>query len=138
MDTDKARSWLGTLNNPDDIDPQTFLADWNSKHKAAYVNGQVEKGEEGTLHIQYFINFRNPVRLASLKKVCRRSHFTKVIRDNGASGYCLKEETRVDGPWEFGIKPVRRNEKTDWDDVRKKAEEGKLEEIPSEILVRHY
>lgn len=29
--------------------------------------------------------------------------------DNGASDYCLKEDTRLDGPWEFGLKPARRN-----------------------------
>lgn len=34
-------------------------------------------------------------------------------RDNGASDYCLKEETRVEGPWEFGLKPARRNVKGD-------------------------
>jgi len=76
--------------------------------------------------------------LAKLKKVCGRSHFTPVHRDNGASGYCLKEDTRVDGPWEYGVKPVRRNNKDDWDAVRKSAEEGKMDEIPAEILIRHY
>jgi hypothetical protein len=27
-----------------------------------------------------------------------------VTRDNGASAYCLKEESRVEGPWEIGSK----------------------------------
>lgn len=30
-------------------------------------------------------------------------------RDNGASDYCLKEDTRLEGPWEFGVKPARKN-----------------------------
>jgi hypothetical protein len=37
--------------------------------------------------------------------------------NNGAHTYCMKEDTRVAGPWEFGIKPVQRNNKTDWEAV---------------------
>ena len=29
-----------------------------------------------------------------------------VYRDNGASTYCLKEDTRLIGPWEFGKKSL--------------------------------
>jgi len=32
-------------------------------------------------------------------------HIKKVNRDNGASEYALKEETRLEGPEEFGNKP---------------------------------
>jgi len=39
------------------------------------------------------------------------AHFEIVKRDNGASDYCLKEQTRLEGPWEFGIKPARKNVK---------------------------
>lgn len=138
MDTGKSRNWLGTLNNPEGIDPETFLSDWYVKHKAVYVNGQVEVGEEGTRHIQYYLNFKEPCRLSALKKVCGRSHFRLVSRDNGASDYCLKEETRVDGPWEFGVKPVRRNNKTDWEEVKQLAIRGDLTKIPADIFVKHY
>ena len=33
--------------------------------------------------------------------------------NNGADDYCNKEDTRVDGPWTFGIKPARLNKKGD-------------------------
>lgn len=58
--------------------------------------------------------------------------------DNGAAEYCNKEETRLEGPWDFGIKPVKRNSKTDWEEVWKKAKEGKIEDIPADIRVKHY
>lgn len=44
------RNWLLTLNNPT-TDPREYLEDIYSTLKAAYVVGQLEKGEEGTPHI---------------------------------------------------------------------------------------
>jgi Putative viral replication protein. len=61
------------------------------------------------VHIQFFIIFKGQQRISALKKHCPKAHFTAVKRDNGASDYCLKEDTRVEGPWEFGVKPARRN-----------------------------
>lgn len=46
-----------------------------------------------------------------MKSNCSKSHFEVVKYDNGASDYCLKEDTRVEGPWEFGLKPARLNKK---------------------------
>lgn len=75
-----------------------------------------------------------------MKKHCSRAHFEPVKVDNGVSAYAMKEETRVpgEGPWEFGIKPVKRNSKEDWEEVRKNAMEGKLDKIPADIFVKHY
>ena len=106
----KSSQWLGTHNNPhSDMIPRDYLEKWFTAGKARYVNGQLEKGEEGTTHIQFYLNFENPVRLSALKKHDSRAHFEPVKRDNGASDYCLKQETRLDGPWEFGVKPARKN-----------------------------
>lgn len=60
------------------------------------------------------------------------------MRDNGASPYCMKEDTRIDGPWEFGIKPVKPDSKVDWQEVWEKAKEGDLMAIPDSIRVQHY
>lgn len=49
----------------------------------------------------------------------------------------MKTDTRLDGPWEFGEKPIRRNNKTDWEEVKQKAKEGKLDEVPADIYVKH-
>lgn len=108
-----ARNWLGTLNNPDMV-PHEFLENMFIKTKAAYVCGQLEKGKDGTAHIQFFVNLKSPVRISVLTKVCKEAHYEKVIINNGADDYCLKEDTRVEGPWEFGHKPLKRNSKTDW------------------------
>jgi len=73
-----------------------------------------------------------------LKKFCAKAHFEPVKVDNGVDAYCMKEETRVEGPWEFGVRPVQRNSKTDWDRVWDKAKAGQIDEIPANIRVSHY
>lgn len=58
--------------------------------------------------------------------------------DNGASQYCQKEETRVEGPWSFGEIPIKRNSKEDWNLVKAAAKEGRFDDIPADILIKHY
>lgn len=48
-----------------------------------------------------------------MKKLDHEVHWEPVRRDNGAADYCMKEDTRVEGPEEFGVKPVRMNKKRD-------------------------
>ena len=96
----------------------------------------MEKGEEGTPHIQFFMNFVNATRSSVFKKYDKRIHFTRVMRTpEQAEIYCLKEETRVDGPWEYGTKPIRHNCKVDWEMVYANAKKGALEAIPASIIV---
>lgn len=66
------------------------------------------------------------------------THYKPVVNDNGASKYCLKVETRIHGPYELGVKPMQRNSKEDWEEVKSNAIAGKLELIPPDIFVRHY
>ena len=48
-----------------------------------------------------------------MKKMCSHSHFEVVKCLDEAIDYCQKEDTRVEGPWTFGIRPARRNKKGD-------------------------
>jgi len=52
------------------------------------------------------MNFSNSVRATSIKKADKKLHIEIVRVNNGAHDYCMKEETRIEGPYEFGIKPV--------------------------------
>lgn len=96
-----SRNWLMTLNNPDD-DTKTYLRMVFEKSKANYCCGQLEKGAEGTVHIQFFLNFKKACRASAIKKIDSRLHIEIVRINNGAHEYCMKEETRIDGPFEFG------------------------------------
>lgn len=92
------RNWLMTLNNPNEF-CQDYLEKFYKESKAAYVVGQLEKGAEGTPHIQFFANFKKPVRPSHIKKVDNRLHIEIVRVNNGADTYCMKEETRLEGPY---------------------------------------
>jgi len=131
---DKARNWLCTLNNPGEL----TLEQVHQLTKADYTVGQLECGESGTLHFQFFQFFKSQVRLAHYKKTLPAAHCEPVQVDNGAAKYCMKEDTRVQGPWEYGTKPIQRNSKTDWQEVYLNAKRGRLEDIPADIRVRCY
>lgn len=133
----KSNNWLMTLNNPDEFH-EDYLENFFQKTKAQYVCGQLEKGAEGTLHLQFFANYKDQKKAGGIKKHDSRLHIEIVKVNNGADSYCMKEETRVDGPWEFGVKPVKRNSKTDWAEVFQNAKIGNLDAIPDDIKVKHY
>lgn len=75
------------------------------------MTGQLEKGAEGTPHVQFFLHFAKNKRIPALKKHCKQAHFEVVKVNNGADDYCNKEDTRLEGPWSYGIKPARNNRK---------------------------
>lgn len=129
----RSRIWLCTLNNP-----LESLKDLYDLFKPQYMCGQLEKGESGTLHFQFYLHFKQSVWFTTLKKLHSKVHFCNVKKDNGADTYCMKEDSRVDGPYEFGEKPIKRNSKTDWDSVFLNAKRGNFDSIPSDIKVRCY
>lgn len=67
------------------------------------------------------MNFKEPVRCSAIKKIDNKLHIEVVKINNGAHTYCMKEDTRLEGPFEHGKKPVQRNNKTDWEEVKEKA-----------------
>ena len=93
------RNWLCTLNNPVASDMGLYLKELHERTGAIYTVGQLEKGlKEGTPHLQFTMNFPRPVRMAHITKVVQ-CHCVAVKVDNGVDVYCMKDETRVAGPW---------------------------------------
>jgi len=104
-----------------------------------YIKGQLERGEQGYLHWQLLIVCSRSRSLAWLRGLFGDGiHFT-LSRSDAADAYVWKDDTAVVGTrFEIGLKPVRRNSKTDWDRVRALAMAGSFEEIPSQVFVGHY
>jgi len=59
-----------------------------------------------------------------MRKLCKHTHWQPVGVDNGAADYCQKEETRLEGPYQFGEKPLHQNVKGECKEAR--AEKNKL------------
>lgn len=94
-----ARNWCFTLNNPDGLLDVTF-EQWDGLRYAVY---QHEVGENGTEHFQGFIQVDRVQRLSAMIKKIPGAHF-EVMRGTAdqARAYCMKDDSRLDGPWEFG------------------------------------
>lgn len=106
----------------------------------AYIKGQAETGNTtGYEHWQVLAYFGRTVRLAAIKKIFGRQCHGELSRSSASDAYVWKEDTRIDGTqFEFGQRPIKRNSARDWDSIKQKAVLGQLEDVPSDIFVRHY
>lgn len=119
----QSRKWFFTLNNPMESDSDTrglpvpFLPtdadgarDFALKlflrfTSAIYLVGQFERGESGTLHLQFCGFWKRAIRFDTIKRILPRANISNVIDQEGAIAYCQKEDTRLFGPFESGTRP---------------------------------
>jgi len=94
--------WLFTLNNP--AHNEDVVAAWPDMRYAVW---QLERGANGTPHLQGYVVFTHKKRLQWLKShTAREAHWEARQGSHAqAKAYCSKEDTRVDGPWELGEEP---------------------------------
>lgn len=92
-----ARAWCFTLNNP--AAPLSF----DGQECVRYAIWQKESGENHTPHYQGYIELTRPQRLSWLQALIPGAHFERRrgTRDQ-ARDYARKEDTRLEGPWEYG------------------------------------
>ena len=96
-----SRGWMFTINNPQEEDIPTL--EWKN---AKYIVYQKEVGENGTEHFQGYLYLKCVARLSALKKLNSRAHWEQRRGSHDqARAYCIKEDSRVDGPWELGVEP---------------------------------
>lgn len=96
--TSKARGYMLTINNPKLSD---YNAIKNDDHE--YVIYQTEKVT--TVHIQGFVYYKNPRSFGAMKKKYPTAHIEIARNVNDCIKYCSKDESRVSGPYENGIRP---------------------------------
>lgn len=93
-----------TINNPEDhgisVDDILNIPDW-----VKYVVFQYEEGRSGTPHFQGYAELSVRKSIGAIKNqwLGKAAHLEK-LRDKRetARAYCMKEEGRIDGPWEQG------------------------------------
>nr|QKV51040.1 putative replication associated protein [Crucivirus sp.] len=113
-----------------------------------YIVFQEEKGSEGTKHYQGYLEFTKALRFTAIHKMVPKGHHIFVEKRKGtrqqAREYAMKEDTRVNGPWEGGSKPWsdkmgKQGQRKDLDDLAALIKEGKSEtqifdEMPGPFL----
>lgn len=129
----QARAWCFTLNNP------TAQLEFTGHRYAVW---QKEVGEKGTEHYQGYVEWLRPLRLAAVKKLLPTAHLEpRAGSREQARAYCMKEESRVDGPWESGEWETHQGKRTDLEAACEVLKEEGLkrvaEEMPSVFVKFH-
>jgi len=124
--------WIGTISLDQQWTP--CLPDC-----CFYLKGQRELGDGGFDHWQIFFITRSKESTRSLaSKWSPIVGHWELTRSSAAESYVWKEQTRVGEQFEYGTKPLRRNNGHDWDAVKQLAIENKIDEIPSDLFIRYY
>lgn len=120
-----SRNWCFTLNNPE---KKQLL--FETLPEVRYAIYQTERGTSGTEHLQGYVELFNPRRWNYLSTLLPGAHFEKRkgTRDQ-ARDYCKKEESRTDGPFEYGDwNSGGSGKRNDLLNIKKQIDEGKSEE----------
>ena len=105
---------------------QAVVDKWGAK----YVVFQLERGEKtGTKHLEGYIEMPKTVRFSHFKEL-KGAHFEACRgTPEQCRDYCTKEETRLEGPWEFGTftgaQPGKRNDLLALRDAVKSGKRGR-------------
>lgn len=90
----KARNWSITINNPTEEELAVWRQATTEHHWVRATTGQVERGAEGTLHLQGLLK-TEPVPWSRVKKLLPRAHIEAARNVVALEQYVNKPETRV-------------------------------------------
>lgn len=129
-----SRGWCFTLNNYTQEQYEILL-----NVECQYTVIGKETGSSGTPHLQGFVQFLEKKSLRQMKKLDDQAHWemTKGTIDQNYE-YCTK-----DGDFEErGIRPMSQKRKGDaeierYEHSRTMAKQGRFDEIPADIYIRH-
>jgi len=133
MPTVQGRYWLLTIPVTHYPNPPQL------KNDLIYAKGQQEIGAGGLHHWQILVSFKKKVTVAQVKSYfCPQAH-VELTRSDAADAYVHKDETAIISTrFELGEKIINRNKKEDWSKILQSAKEGQVDEIPPDVLIRHY
>lgn len=97
-----AKNWCFTINNFSE-DDRNNCSNLCTDH-CNYAIYQIERGDNGTVHIQGYLELKTRKRLPQVKRILSERAHLEVARgspDQNRS-YCTKPESRIEGPFEHG------------------------------------
>lgn len=110
----KSCNFILTINNPT-IDVHQFIELVKAKG-FKYGRVQLERGEQGTLHLQGCLGGKS-TRISAVKSMFPTAHIETAKSPFHSWEYCGKADTRVEGPVEFGLPPANRARAGDYKSV---------------------
>ena len=108
----KTRDWIFTRNNPL---PEHIDSLHREDSKVQYSVYQLEVSDTGTKHLQGYVEFCEGLTWHEVKDILGAGTFFTRARGTreSARAYCMKEESRVSGPWEVGVWEENREGESD-------------------------
>lgn len=91
--------WLFTYNNPTHTPDE--IIELFTGH-VDYLVFQLEVGENGTPHYQGYMELTTRKRLSTVRRILQAHYSIRRGTRRQAREYCMKEDTRTEGPWEHG------------------------------------
>jgi len=88
----KATNWSVTINNPTKNDDE-YIA--QARQKGWKVEGQLERGENGTPHFQLLVSTKGQQRFSAMKKAFPRAHIEPAKNVEMLRAYVNKDATRI-------------------------------------------
>lgn len=135
-----AKNWCFTINNYDDRiveHLQELGRGIDVESEITYIVFQQERGTEGTDHIQGYVQFSRKRRMIAAKEILGVEWMhLEIARGNAQQNkdYCTKEETRVSGPFEYGVMTGRGQRS----DLRAIVEFSKDNELTEDVLFENF
>lgn len=130
----RSRNFCFTLNNYNSEQYDAVCA-----IDCKYLVVGKEVGESGTPHLQGYISWVNARTWESVKKLCPTAHWEAARgTPEEASEYCKKDKDFFEkGTLPLSSKKKGESEKARWADALLCVQEGRLEDVPPDILCVH-
>lgn len=118
------RNWCFTSYRP-----ETFHGAYSAPEGVRYMVYQHERcPTSGKIHVQGYVELTNSQRLTGVQKLLGDDTIhleTRKGTQEQARAYCMKPETRIAGPWEFGtFSKKSQGKRNDWITIKEEIKEG--------------
>ncbi len=144
----KYKHWCFTINNPKEEDTPDL-------EQIQYLIVANEVGDNGTLHIQGYLCYKQRKYYTAVKKLMLRAHIEVKSRystveqaihycmkpvENCKCKHCIKAKDQIPDFREYGERPLSKEEATTdmWNKAYESARIGEFEDIPKGMLIRCY
>jgi len=148
---ERTRRWCGTLNNPTPDEDGFFRCRAPPPSSIRAMVAQVEKGETGTVHMQFYVEFHAPKNMRQAKSILGDRVHIEAAAGTAEQNkhYCTKPTpgckckhcvgaVRLEGPWIFGEFGGGQGERTDLQEAADTiVNGGSIRDIDPSLIVKY-